>query len=78
MTGWNRTANEWIANGCTTYVFLDTAHDSGTFDPNRPYVVATVDGGHPTGNRGEYERFRLLRNALSCARFRHDETVRSV
>lgn len=73
MREWTQIANEWTATGCTTYVYLDTAHDSATFNPERPYVVATTEHGEPTGEDGRYETFPTLRAALSRASFRHDE-----
>ena len=73
MREWTQNGTEWTADGCTTYVYLDTAHDSATFNPERPYVVATTEGGEPTGEDRRYETFSTLRAALSRASFRHSE-----
>ena len=67
--------NEWTATDCTTYVYLDTSHNSATFNPERPYVVATTEYGQPTGETGEYETFPTLRAALARAQFRHVEIL---
>ena len=66
---------EWTSTDCITYVYLDNAHASSTFNPERPYVVATTDGGEPTGETGEYETFPTLRAALARASFRHVEIL---
>ena len=66
---------EWTAIDYTTYVYLDNAHANSTFNSERPYVVATTDGGEPTGETGEYETFPTLRAALARASFRHVEIL---
>ena len=66
---------QWTAADCTTFVYREGSSDSATFDPERPYVVATTDGGEPTGETGEYETFPTLQAALRRASFRHVEIL---
>lgn len=73
MREWTQNGTEWTSEGCTAFVYREGTCDSATFDPERPYVVATTEYGEPTGEDGRYETFSTLRAALSRASFRHDE-----
>lgn len=74
MRGWNQLDDvTWLKDGCRIFVYRETDRESATFNPDKPFVVATVDHGEPTGERGEYECFARLCSALSRAQFRHDE-----
>ena len=75
MREWTQNGTEWTSIDCTTFVYREGTCDSATFDPERPYVVATTDGGEPTGETGEYETFSTLRAALARASFRHVEIL---
>ena len=55
----------WTRATCEVYVVRTDARERG-HDDARPYRVAYLSG-EPTGEMDTYERFRLLRNALSRA-----------
>ena len=72
--GWTNTDGAtWMKAGSRTFVYREGSSDSATFDPQRPYVVATTEHGEPTGETGEYETFATLERALSRAQFRNIE-----
>ena len=73
MREWIQNGDEWHADECTIYVYLDSPYTSSTFNSERPYVVATVAYGDPTGEDGRYETFSTLQAALRRASFRHAE-----
>ena len=74
FAGWTNTDGAtWTKAGCRTFVYREGSSDSATFDPERPYVVATTEGGDPTGETGEYETFATLQRALSRAQVRDNE-----
>jgi hypothetical protein len=55
----------WAREGCAVYVEKTDANERG-HDDALPYRLAHRSG-EPTGEGDTYERFRLLRNALSRA-----------